>query len=449
MNEKLPDYSPRPNFLDRALVIFNLFPEFNEAALAENPSEVMHTWRERALLIVVFASLIANLPLALAAVKGEFKIIPQWAANLVLMAYFPCIAFSLVRSIAFISRVHLILGAKAIVGAIQLITTQLVGGGRLTLAFLPVTALILGGTRAAGNMLLLCVFIIGSITCMMAADTAIPAAVHTDNITAGYWLFQFFVWIGGIVPQLYLMGHFLALQNRTVVAVSSARDKIDAEVARNRRLEYEINKIGEKERQKLGAELHDGLCQHLTATLLNCSTLEYRMKKSDSADLASIKKIREGTERAIALAYEVARGLCPVRIEQDSLIPALQLLCREIRQKSEIDCRIQADQGIKIPTSEAGLHLYRIAGEAIANAVKHSACSRIIVRLAGSENEIVLEISDNGHGMPSEKVFSKGMGLNIMQYRAHLIGGNLEIKVAEMGGTSVICRLPAVKENDE
>lgn len=447
--KELPVDSFKQCFIDRLLAAFNLFPEFNENALAENPAKVMRAWRERALIIVVFASMIANLPVALAAVKGEFRIIPQWAANIVMMIYIPFIVFSLVGGISLFVRIHLLLGAKAIIGAIQLITTQLAGGGRMTLAFLPVTALILGGTKVAGNMLLLCTLIIGSITGAIASGMITPAAVHIENITIGYWVFQFFVWMGGIIPQLYLMGHFLALQTRTVAAVSAASNRINEEVSRNRRLEYEINRIGEEERQKLGAELHDGLCQNLTATLLNCSTLEYRIKDVASADLAAIKKIRERTEQSIAMAYGVARGLCPVRIEPGSLIPALQTLCRETRQKNEINCRVQAGQNIKVSTPETGLHLYRIAGEAIANAVKHSNCSQIIVSLVSSESETTLEISDNGHGILLESTFQKGMGRNIMQYRASLIGGILEIKTNETGGTSIICRLPHRRKSDE
>ncbi len=434
--------SPKQSFLDKLLTTFNLFPEFNETALAENPAEVMNAWRERALIIVVFASLIANLPVALAAVKGEFKIIPQWAADIVIIIYLPCIVFSLVRNISLFTRIHMLLGAKALIGAVQLITTQLIGGGRLTLAFLPVTALVLGGTRAAGNILLLCILIIGSITYAITSGAIVPAATHYENITTGYWIFQFFVWLGGIIPQLYLMGHFLALQDRTVAAVSAARCRINAESERNRRLEYEINRIGEAERQKLGAELHDGLCQHLAATLLHCSTLEYRMKDATSTHLVPVQGIREAIERSIGMAYEVARGLCPVRIEPDSMIPALQELCQKTRQRSEISCKLQADRNIRIPSPEAGLHLYHIAGESVMNAIKHSDCSRVTIKLVGNNNEIILEIADNGRGMPPENEPTRGMGLNIMRHRARLIGGILEIKSNETGGTSIICCLP-------
>lgn len=448
MKEKTPVYLQKQSFLDTLLSMFNLFPEFNESALVENPSEVMHSWRERALIIVVLASLIANLPVTLAAFRGQFELIPQWAGNLVFFIYLPCVIFSLVKGISLTSRIYILFSAKAVIGAIQFLTTQLIGSGRLTLAFLPVTALIIGGNRFAGHILLLCFSILGSITYLVTSGVIAPLSMHVENIAAGYWLFQVAVWVGNIFPQLYLIGHFLRLQDRTVDAVRAARDRIEAEITRNRLLEAELNRIGEEERRKLGAELHDGLCQHLTATLLNCSALEYQMKATAAPDLGSVEKIRGAVEKSIGMAYEVARGLCPVNIESDALVPALHDLCRAVRQRNGIGCKLQADHEINVVTPAISMHLYRIASESLTNAVKHSGCSEIFVKLCIDKADLVLEIADNGKGVPDNAEFSRGMGLNIMKYRAGLIGGVLEINSSQTGGTRVVCRLPAM-ENTE
>jgi signal transduction histidine kinase len=337
------------------------------------------------------------------------------------------------------------MGLKLISGTTQLVSTQLLGSGRLTLMMVPAMALVLAGPVVAIHFVILCSAVIGTTIILVTNGIIEPTTIYNGIVPAEYLFLQGKMWLVEVFPHLYLMGHFLFLHEKTLVAVSDARKQLDEESDKNRKLELEMHRIAEQERQKLGAELHDGLCQHLTATLLKCSSLIYVMKEEEKPEFSSVEKIRNSVEKSISLAYQISRGLVPVRIEPDALIPALQELCLAKWTESNIECNFVAEADAQIAIPETALQLYRIASEAINNAVKHSGCSVIRVKISNSDSEFFLEISDNGKGINEDPGKPGGMGLSIMEYRAGLIGGALEARNNYPEGFTVICRLPLAK----
>lgn len=439
-----------PGQLTRTLrnLFKNLFLGFDEASLPAEARQTLHTWREKVTQILIFVKIILNTPLLAAAAQGRINILPQPAGLLMFLANIPLFITFFIKAVPLRQRVITLLLTSAATGAIQLGTMQLVGSGRSSLLILPITAMILAGSRTAWATMALSTAIFAAIPILIYNQFLPDLGITGININQGYWAFQAFVWLGQIIPEIVILAHFLALQQKTLTAECTARKLLATESSERRRLEAEISRISEAERQKLGSELHDGLCQHLTATLLNCTALEFQQKAAGTADTTSIERIRGAVEKSISMAYEVARGLCPVHMEPDSLIPALQQICQDVREQKNIACKLQAQQEITIQNPEHALHLYRIAGEAVKNAVKHSRCSNITIKLTLTKTDTILEVIDNGIGISHDSNNSPGMGLQIISYRASLIGATLEILSNETGGTTIACHLP-IPESDK
>ncbi len=152
----------------------------------------------------------------------------------------------------------------------------------------------------------------------------------------------------------------------------------------------------------------------------------------------------------ISQARNLARGLYPVRLEVDGLASALEELAASVQARTGITCRFSCDEEVCIFDEVAGSNLYRIAQEAINNAVKHGGCATISVGLGAVEEEVTLTVKDDGVGFPDSVENKGGMGLSIMNYRAGMIGASLDIRRGAGGGTIVICSFPnaAAREHE-
>jgi len=138
----------------------------------------------------------------------------------------------------------------------------------------------------------------------------------------------------------------------------------------------------------------------------------------------------------------VARGLCPVDLAPDALVPALEQVCRTMQARHGIACRLDVERGLTVRKPEHALHLYRIASEAVSNAAKHACCAQITVALAHESEDLVLRVSDDGRPGNAFATAQGGLGQGIMSYRADMIGGTLEVEAAPGGGRRVTCRVP-------
>jgi len=206
---------------------------------------------------------------------------------------------------------------------------------------------------------------------------------------------------------------------------------------RARGLEGEILAISDREQRRLGQDLHDSLCQHLTAIAYMARSVALRLKNHRVIEVEHIEKIAELINDGVTEARTIARGLHPVEMEPPGLVTALAVLVRQPHWP--VPCRLEADEEISVPDSTVALHLYRIAREAVINANKYSCAREIIVRMRRSASGIELSVIDDGVGIPANSPAGSGMGFHIMQYRARSIGARLEIKPIKPHGTRLTC----------
>jgi signal transduction histidine kinase len=215
---------------------------------------------------------------------------------------------------------------------------------------------------------------------------------------------------------------------------------LESEIARRKGLEGEILEISDREQQRLGQELHDGLCQHLTAVAFMARSVAVRLKNHRVIEVGNIEKIAQLVNDAATDTRNLSRALHRADVDSAGLVAALQdLVDREIWKTP---CRLEIKPPFHIDDDAVASHLYRIAREAVINANKHAQAREIVVALARSRSGTVLTVTDNGVGLPNTLNSARGLGFHIMKYRARAIGGRLEIECPKKGGTRVLCYLP-------
>jgi signal transduction histidine kinase len=204
-------------------------------------------------------------------------------------------------------------------------------------------------------------------------------------------------------------------------------------------LEGEILSISDREQQRLGQELHDGLCQHLTAVAFMTRSVALRLKNHRVIEVGDLEKIAQLVNDAATDTRNLSRALHRLDVDAAGLITALQdLVDREIWRTP---CRLEVKPSFQIDDDVVASHVYRIAREAVINANKHAQAREIVVSLESSRKGMVLRVVDDGVGISSDKLARQGLGFHIMKYRAQIIGGRLEIASGKDRGTSVSCHL--------
>jgi len=221
------------------------------------------------------------------------------------------------------------------------------------------------------------------------------------------------------------------------------------EMAERERLERELLEISEREQRRIGQDLHDGLCQHLTGATLAGQVLEGKLAARNLPEAADANKVVELVEEGINLSRGLAKGLYPVEIEADGLMLALEDFAATSSKLFKVACRFECDLPVLIHDPATAGHLYRIAQEAAGNAIKHGKAKNILIRLDASEESTVLAIKDDGTGLPEVLPRSRGMGLRIMAHRAAMIGGLFQARREAAGGTLVICELRALTQPEK
>lgn len=231
------------------------------------------------------------------------------------------------------------------------------------------------------------------------------------------------------------------------VTVSPIRDSSDnivgaSHVARDiterKRLEREITEISNREQQRIGQDLHDGLCQELTGIELMCQVLEQALSKKSKTEAKQVAEIGGHIRQAIAHTRKLARGLSPVELELNGFTSALHELADHAGRLFRIECHFECAKPVSIRDNVAATHLYRIAQEAINNAIRHGKAEHVAISLGADCDKNVLRITDDGLGFPVKPEQRTGMGLLTMKYRADVIGATLEISSSNKG-TAVSC----------
>jgi len=209
------------------------------------------------------------------------------------------------------------------------------------------------------------------------------------------------------------------------------------DITEQRRLEQEVLRISEHERHRIGQDLHDGLGQMLTGiTLINkniATTLEEEDHPLADEVHETTKLLREADEYARGLS----RNLIPVELDSSGLTAALRRLTTNVEKLFNIQCTLNNILNIHFDDPTSLTHLYRIVQEATSNAVKHGSATKVEISMHHNESKLILKIEDNGTGFSSDWDQQKGLGVRIMQFRARLIGANLEIGESSMDGASI------------
>jgi PAS domain S-box-containing protein len=215
------------------------------------------------------------------------------------------------------------------------------------------------------------------------------------------------------------------------------------DITEREQLEKAILNISAREQRRIGQDLHDGLGQHLTGIAFMAKVHEARLAEKQVDETADAAKLVKLVNEAIHKTRELARGLLPVVSDEQGLMSALQLWAAEVEDIFNVPCRFQCDMPVLIQDDEIATHLYHIAQEAVHNAIKHGRPRNILIRLTADHGRGTLLVEDDGTGISKTREHAQGMGLHIMNYRASMIGGTLDVRPGRMRGTAVTCTFPA------
>ena len=220
----------------------------------------------------------------------------------------------------------------------------------------------------------------------------------------------------------------------------SDRQRILA-LERAKDLEREITRISEHEQRRIGQDLHDGVCQVLAAIRCSVSSVRDDLQARSAPEAEVTGEIAEMLRDAIVEIRHLARGIFPVQMESAGLQAVLDELVETTRRLHRVEISFETGGDVRIGNPEVAMHLYRIAQEALSNAVKHGGTGRIVVAIRQMDDMLQLSIADNGGGFTGQQNSIEGMGLKTMRYRAQLIGAELNLSSSSTGVT-VACLLP-------
>ena len=217
------------------------------------------------------------------------------------------------------------------------------------------------------------------------------------------------------------------------------------DVTERRLLEQELLNISERERRRIGHDLHDDLCQRLAATKLKCEMLSHNLGKSSAQQSSELaREISKQIAEATALCRSIARGLSPVDLEGEGLMAAIAKLVQTAEVIFEVPCFFHCAQQAMVRSPTTAAHVYRIAQELVNNAARHAEPTEIHVTLSQESGHLKLEVSNDGKTFRGPVEATGGMGLKILRYRASAIGATVQFhpKAEPESGTVAVCLIP-------
>lgn len=239
---------------------------------------------------------------------------------------------------------------------------------------------------------------------------------------------------------LFVIRRAVQMLRASSASVATVNEQLLQEVEDRKHLEKELLSIVERERQRTGQELHDSIGQQLTGIAFMMEVLAGKLSDKSLTEQASYaEKINERVGQAVEKTRKLARGLHPVDFDRHGLPTALQELAANTEELFGVSCSLQCNQAVSVEDVSIAINLYRIAQEAITNAVKHGKATEITIDLTPYEERIVLTVENNGLGFPLAPACEGGMGLKIMHHRAEVINGLLDVRQGADGGAIVTC----------
>lgn len=214
--------------------------------------------------------------------------------------------------------------------------------------------------------------------------------------------------------------------------------ELHATLAERNRLQLEMSQISEDRQKMIGQELHDGLGQQLTGVAFLVSSLAQTLKDRSASEATAIANIKQLLDGAMETLRSLSRGLYPTALETGGLYSALQHLAEYSQSSSGIQCTLRCNTRRLEIDKTIALNLYRIAQEAVCNALRHSLSESIEITLLQTDGRYQLTVADNGIGLPARHAsFGGSLGMRSMQSRAELIGANIEFRNNAEGGMSI------------
>jgi PAS domain S-box-containing protein len=217
--------------------------------------------------------------------------------------------------------------------------------------------------------------------------------------------------------------------------------ELEQTMAQRQELERELLEISEREKRRIGQDLHDIVCQELTAAALFLKSSANRTAAKNPAAAKTLGEAAEIVNRNVTLTRNLARGFQPVKLSGGEFTAAMRALVSQTNKSPSIHCRLDMTQTVELPDETIALSIYRIAQEALTNAVKHAVAKTVLVSLRKGRRTLQLTVEDDGKGFQKKKR-SKGLGLHIMDYRTSVLGGTFEIESKPMSGTRITCIVP-------
>jgi len=253
-------------------------------------------------------------------------------------------------------------------------------------------------------------------------------------------------WNVGVTSASYVLFVSVLWKLRTVMGeldrrVHERTQALQREVAERQRLDREIEQVADRERRRLGRDLHDSLGQHLTGTALAAQVLREKLAVRAAPEVPEAEKVVDYIEQGIELTRNLARGFFSPELEAEGLIVSLEGLAENIRERFRVNCVFDAQESVPVSDSAIATQLYRIAQEAAINSAKHAAPEQIAIRLAMNGPELTLSIVDDGVGLPNKLPRPQGLGLRLMRHSAALIGASFDIRRNGERGTIATCKL--------
>ena len=233
-------------------------------------------------------------------------------------------------------------------------------------------------------------------------------------------------WNAGMALAVYivfavLLGNLRTLLNDLEDRVRQRTKALRREIAERQRLDREIAEVSERERRRLGQELHDGLCQHLTGTALTAQSLREQLAVRSAPEAAEADKVVRHLEEGIDLSRNLARGFFSPELEAEGLVFALHSLAENMTERFQVPCTFSGEEAVRLADATVATHLYRIAREAVMNAIKHAGARTVQIRLFLSDDSLTLSVRDDGIGLPKLLPESEGLGFRLMSHGASLV----------------------------
>ncbi len=328
---------------------------------------------------------------------------------------------------------------------------------RFVVLALFLVAIVGGVDFLTGHEILFSSFYLGAVA-LAAWTTGGLFAVAVAVLSVGSWLIGDIaagavysnafvpVWNAGITLAFYLVVIWLLVRLRSMQRDLEGRVRLRTralteEIAERERLEREVLDVAESERRRIGRDLHDSLGQLLTGTALAGQVLQEKLTSRSLEEARDAERLVNLVEEAIELTRNLSRGLDPTGLESGGLTQGLRELAAKTNQLSPTRCVYRLSAPVEVSDSIIATHLYRIAQEAVSNAIKHAQAQRIDLLLEGGPAWVRLTVNDDGRGLPAA-ARGDGMGVRIMAHRASMMRGSFGIHARPSGGTSVVCEVP-------